>query len=829
MTGFCYHLVVEPSTCLCIQIEDGGRRRPLYREDFIRIQRDKDLLAALMRQEYSFRKKTLYTAEVIALHKIHIQEEAVSSLLPLLGATGRLFFEGKRVIVDPFKKISYRYDIVSLEDGSWRATGHIEGGFALIIKTDPPWVLQDGVLRPLNIKKRWLLEEPKQIPASIQEKFTDQLEMEGAPLVRWDIAPLAPILPFPCLQLKDRFGACADLWMEYEGKGRVKIEDIEKVAWRNREEEKSWEKDLLETGFISLVMEGSRYFCPMHLVAKSLTFLLEIGWKVIDHQGRALVLQTKQDLFCEEMSDALALRGQIHYGSYKADVEKVMGAFNKNERFIELSSGHVGLIDAASCEDIGQIRIKKSHFALLEGVLAKDKWERTCGTWTEKKRAEPGSCFCGTLHLYQQEGVDWLDWLFRSGFSGLLADAMGLGKTVQVLAFLSRIDPESRVLIVAPTSLLFNWHAEIARFLPQGFPGLTLTSYALLRRDYLLLQQTDFTAIFLDEAQYIKNAQAQVAKCACSLRARMRVAISGTPIENRWEELWSIFAFLCPELLGDKKSFQAEMLAAQQDSRYLKRIQKKIAPFILRRSKERIADQLPEKCEQLMWVEMSTEQRSCYESLLAHRRKDLLSKISKEGLQAHRMEVLELILRLRQISCDPRLVDANCGMGGKLEQLLIDIESLEGKKALIYSQFTEMLKLIASAFKEKGWNFVYLDGSSKNREESVRAFQEDPDTTLFLISLKAGGVGLNLTAADYVFLFDPWWNDAVEAQAIDRAHRLGRKHTVIARRYLTPLSIEEKLQQLKVRKSALAAGLIGDELVPHDITEEDIWHLLADL
>jgi SNF2 family DNA or RNA helicase len=358
---------------------------------------------------------------------------------------------------------------------------------------------------------------------------------------------------------------------------------------------------------------------------------------------------------------------------------------------------------------------------------------------------------------------------------------------------------------------------------------IILTSYALLRQDAFLLQSLSYECVVLDEAQCIKNDKSQTAQSSFLLRSKLRLAITGTPIENKWEELWSLFYFLDPELLGKRKDF----VAAQGDERQWAEMKKCIRPFILRRRKDQIAHQLPPKYEQLIWVDMQQAQRTLYEEWRAKHRGDLLKKIEREGAATHRVEILEAILRLRQICCHPHLVVPTLEgdlleLSAKLERLITDLDSVvqEGHKVLVYSQFTQMLRLIEKQVQQRGWSYVYLDGSSQDRESLVQRFQEDPQTPLFLMSLKAGGVGLNLTAADYVFLFDPWWNEAVEAQAIDRAHRFGRKTEVIARRYITASSIEEKMMNLKQHKSSLSRQLFDfDSSGP--LTLDDLYDLLS--
>jgi SNF2 family DNA or RNA helicase len=427
---------------------------------------------------------------------------------------------------------------------------------------------------------------------------------------------------------------------------------------------------------------------------------------------------------------------------------------------------------------------------------------------------------------------------------------MGLGKTVQVLAFLSMLRKDQPILVVAPTSLIFNWKKEFEKFLPHknvyvhagkdrhkeiealNSFEVILTSYSHLRRDACQFVRIQFSCIVLDEAQNIKNPESQIAEICFSLRSPMKIAITGTPIENRWDDLWSIFHFLEPQLLEDRRQFDAQMMAAQSDVRYQRRVKKKIAPFILRRTKEDVSLELPEKILQTVWIDMHKEQREIYEQLLSNNRQTLIKKIQEEGVGSQRMQILEALLRLRQVCSHPHLIDPSYAddmkMSAKLERVLSDTAEVvsEGRKVIIFSQFTQMLKILESHIKRLGFCYVYLDGSTRDRESVVSQFQQDPAVQIFLMSLKAGGVGLNLTAGDYVFLFDPWWNDAAEKQAIDRAYRLGRKDVVVARRYVVAQSVEEKIMKIKEMKSQIADGLLQEQEVFGAITTEDLLDLL---
>jgi superfamily II DNA or RNA helicase len=803
----------------------------------------------------------------------------------LLAASGKLFFNQKPIVCDFFSKNEFYFQ-VDESDGKVIISGHLKSGSADFEMKDcdfvcagPPHFFIKGIsLKFISSDVTWL-DIKKAIGGELTpDDLVEEPDNPDAPKIIYTKpeakqSTTAKHDPLPELVLKDRTGAFADLWMNYGHDQKVSFHELGKTPFqRDPESEAAWEKDLLETGYQKKWVSTSHYYCPMDKIGKSLAFLLELGWKIHDWQGNTLAQAGKIDLEMQHQAHAIRVKGKIKFNHYDADLTQVAGAFNKKEKFLKLGQGTVGLLpdqwaDAGmqSLLEEGEIEgtSLKIHSTKM-GALA-DLWgnrdvkvDDTLTNLQERLQnfkgittTNPGIQFKGELRPYQQEGVNWLSFLFEYGFHGILADDMGLGKTVQVLAFLSQLQLLQPVLIVLPTSLIFNWKKEIERFLPGQTvlvhhgsqrsrvfdvrPGmLILTSYTTLRIDLPLFLSMDFQCVILDEAQVIKNAQTQTAQAVCRLNAQFRLSITGTPVENHLSELWSHFHFLIPELLGEHKEFDAELNAGVADSRFLKKIKKKIKPFILRRKKEDVAKDLPEKIEQTVWVEMAAPQRQVYDEFLAGIRGNLLKKVEIDGISHHRMEVLEAILRLRQICCHPLLVSAHLdenqtATSSKLDILLQDLETIldEGRKVLVYSQFTSMLALIGKELRSKGWNFTYLDGSTTNRERVVNQFQEDPQVPIFLISLKAGGIGLNLTAADYVLLFDPWWNEAVENQAINRAHRIGRKDTVFAKRYLAQESIEEKIMILKEHKRLLIEDILDDETGNSCLTEQDLNFLLS--
>ena len=619
---------------------------------------------------------------------------------------------------------------------------------------------------PLPFDARWIFKEAQILQGNeLRAFFAAHKSDTSAPQILWKKKPTS----VPHLILRDGRGMTADLVIEDEyGERPLKIA------------EKEWEKQLLSLGFIKKIS----YCCASDRVKSALSALLETGWKVRDGSGRKVVPMEKIHATVQESAGELYIEGSVH----NTPLSSVLSVFKQGDLFLPVSDSTVMLLDLPKQWKTLTPTMPRHHYGLLQDVVS-----FTPAPWEEK---EPSSAFQGKLYPYQQQGLSWLHFLYRSGFHGLLADEMGLGKTVQLLAFFSLLKNKGPILIVMPSSLLVQWAREIARFLPQKKVHLhhgvereiidadiLLTSYALLRQDREIFQQMRFHVLILDEAQAIKNPASQTAQIACSLQAQFRLAITGTPIENRLSDLESLFRFLIPGF-GELQP-------------------KKIRPFLLRRTKESVALDLPPRQEQLVFVDISEEERAFY---------DETRRRLKASMPQNHTQILTAILRLRQIACHPLLVDGP-PTSSKLERLLSDIEEAEGHKILVYSQFTEMLQLIATALQEKGISFVYLDGSTKDRAAVVDQFQTDPNISVFLISMKAGGVGLNLTAADYVMLYDPWWNAAAEEQAIARAHRLGQEKPVIIRRYIAAGTIEERVLELKARKAHLANEWVeGEEL-----------------
>ncbi|MFM1767732.1 MAG: hypothetical protein RJA22_261 [Verrucomicrobiota bacterium] len=463
------------------------------------------------------------------------------------------------------------------------------------------------------------------------------------------------------------------------------------------------------------------------------------------------------------------------------------------------------------------------------------------------------------LRPYQLEGFHFLAYLSKNNFGGILADDMGLGKTLQTLSWLAWLRAEAAAaargksplppsLVVCPKSVTDNWRAEAARFVPglrvkvwgagelESMPehlrdaDLHVLNYAQLRTLGDALAAARWLAVILDEGQYIKNPSSQTAEVARTLQAAHRLVLTGTPIENRLLDLWSLMSFAMPGALGTRAGF-GRLFDAKEDPFARRRLAARVRPFLLRRTKAQVAKDLPDRIEEDLFCEMEGAQKILYRAELKRAQQMLLRVQTQKQLNTERFNLLTSLLRLRQVCCHPRLVqDSVRSPGAKLEALLEQLEPLmeEGHKVLVFSQFVSMLDLLREALAEKGWPLFYLAGDTENRGELVQQFQGAEGAAIFLISLKAGGFGLNLTAASYVVLFDPWWNPAVENQAIDRTHRIGQSRKVIAYRLLIKDSIEEKIRALQRQKKALAEDVLGEEKFAQALTLDDLRFLFAD-
>ncbi|HXG55496.1 MAG TPA: DEAD/DEAH box helicase [Vicinamibacterales bacterium] len=603
--------------------------------------------------------------------------------------------------------------------------------------------------------------------------------------------------------------------------------------------------------------------------------LVSDGWRV-EADGAVFRAAHTMKMQVSSGIDWFELHGEVDFGDgVSVPLTKLLASLKRGDRSILLGDGTRGMVPDewlrryARIAGFGQVegdhvRYRPSQTALLDALLESQPSVSIDETFARARAAmpsfagiqhvQPPASFKGQLRDYQMEALGWFDFLRRFGFGGCLADDMGLGKTVMVLALLEaqRLQPapERRPsLVVVPRSLVFNWIAEAQRFAPGirvlDYTGpqrvnarledhdLVLTTYGTLRRDAAALRDYEFDYVILDEAQAIKNAVTATAKAVRLLRGRHRLALSGTPVENHIGELWSLFEFLNPGLLGSSGGFaRASEVQRRDGGEDLALVARALKPLILRRTKAQVAPELPERTEQTIYCDLDAAQRTFYDDLRAHYRSTLFTRVERDGLNRSTIHVLEALLRLRQAACHAGLVDATraASPSAKFDLLVPRLAEIveEGHKALVFSQFTQLLGLLKPRLDAAGIVYEYLDGQTRDRGARVDRFSTDPACGVFLISLKAGGLGLNLTAAEYVFLLDPWWNPAAEAQAIDRAHRIGQSQHVFAYRLIARDTVEEKVAQLQASKRELVdAILTADPALLRNLKPEDLDLLLS--
>ena len=487
------------------------------------------------------------------------------------------------------------------------------------------------------------------------------------------------------------------------------------------------------------------------------------------------------------------------------------------------------LRDCDPSQERGTYKLRESQRGYVESSIA--EWTRQAPPISPALNTDALGPLRERLRPYQVEGALWLLKNARSESAGLLADEMGLGKTIQALAMMQSLPGPH--LVVCPSSLVWNWCREAAAFCPNlrvlAIEGsarseqfskipehdLVITSYALLRRDAEHYKPFVFSTTTLDEAQHIKNPGSQNARAACAIRSKARFILTGTPLENSIRDLWSLFEFLMPGYLGTRKDFQdryEKPLAAGESAGIWPRLLRRVRPWMLRRTKSEILKELPPKIEQVVQVELTPEQKATYTQLQIAARAEI--DAMRESGGAARMKVLTALLRLRQACCDLRLLNGETDAPSSKIDALLELlgEAVDGgHRTLVFSQFTSMLDLIAPSLDEAGISWCRLDGSTKDRGAVVERFQSDPSISVFLISLKAGGVGLNLTGADTVIHFDPWWNPAVEAQATDRAHRIGQQNIVTSIKLIARDTVEERVLEMQAKKKTLSMELFDSD------------------
>lgn len=568
----------------------------------------------------------------------------------------------------------------------------------------------------------------------------------------------------------------------------------------------------------------------------------------------------------------------VGFGKQKATLKQLAKSVRNKTKFVQLDDGTLGILPAEWIErfarffDAGEILedalvTPKINFAAmaelyepyeLDEEVARElqSYQSRFAKFDTITEIEVPETLNATLRHYQWQGLNWLNFLDDYNFGGCLADDMGLGKSIQVIAFIlsqRKKVTQNTNLIVVPTSLIFNWQEELAKFAPSvkvhvvhgagrkksiatfGDFEVILVSYSTMVSDIELLQKYTFNYIFLDESQNIKNPESQRYQAARQLKSRNKIVITGTPVENNTMDLYGQLSFACPGLLGKKQYFKdvySIPIDRFKDSRRARELQHKINPFILRRTKQQVATELPDKTEMVLYCPMGEEQRKAYD-VCEKEFRDFIHNKDSEEISKNSMHVLRGITKLRQICNSPLLLGDDklyADASSKIEALMEHIEEKSGEhKILIFSQFVSMLNLIKKELETRAIRFQYLTGATRKRAEAVNEFRNDDSVRVFLVSLKAGGTGLNLTEADYVYLIDPWWNPAVENQAIDRSYRIGQKKNVVAIRLICPGTIEEKMMKLQQHKKELAGDLIRtDNAILKSLTKNDLLSLLGE-
>jgi SNF2 family DNA or RNA helicase len=790
-------------------------------------------------------------------------------------------------------------------EGSWNAESVIRG-------SNETWILQQNAFQPIFLPSagKDFLTGPAKIPRSEIPLFLSRdwpkLSASCDVQANFSVEQFELVTASPKVVLELSGGIAhlqGKLHFDYGGK-RVTAGVASDSVWmpdptnptrygtRDMQIEHSALGRLLRAGFTGPHDEGLLQLAGQNSVLNFFArdyYKLQREWKVVLEER--LEKSTAKNIERIEPSFEVTSSGQqwfdmdVAYRSNSgarfspAEIQRLIRSGQSHSR---LPNGKFAVLDTGAVEELQEVlldcspqqhengyRISNQQAGFLSSALKENQsWQvKAPKDWRDKALQHSGEAkfeppplgkLDEVLRPYQKHGVAWLEFLRTNRFGGILADEMGLGKTLQTLAFLKSVverRPEKLPsLIVCPTSLVFNWVAEAAKFTPElnmlALHGprrqesfaripeadLVVTSYALIRRDAEQYRAAEFDTVVLDEAQHIKNRQTQNAQAVKAIRARNRFVLTGTPIENSVLDLWSIFDFLMPGYLGSATDFKERYeapIARENNPEAKSRLARRIRPFLLRRLKTEVAKDLPEKIEQVSFCELTAEQHEVYQQLLESSRQEISNAVGQQGLQKSRMIILTALLRLRQVCCDLRLLklegakENNSGkvdLFGELLQEVID----GGHRVLVFSQFTEMLGLLKEQLASQNIEYTYLDGSTRDRAQVVQDFQTRPNIPVFLISLKAGGVGLNLTAADTVIHFDPWWNPAVEAQATDRAHRIGQTKVVTSYKLITKGTVEEKILNLQNKKRELIQStLSGEEQLANNLTWEEIQGLFS--
>jgi superfamily II DNA or RNA helicase len=588
--------------------------------------------------------------------------------------------------------------------------------------------------------------------------------------------------------------------------------------------------------------------------------LTEDGFVIEQPEGqkRYVFGTSKIDLEVKEDNDWFDINAFVYFGPYRIPFIQLKNHILNRKKEFTLPSGEIAVIPEQWFSQYGnllhfseggdKIKLRRHHLGLvndLAGEMAEVTMSRKLQKLTDFDQLEDIPMpvhFSGSLRPYQQAGYNWFHFLKNFHFGGCLADDMGLGKTIQTLALLQKHKEDTEAeagkstsLVIMPTSLIYNWLNEAKKFAPQlrlmvhtgtfrykspevfANYDVVITTYGITRIDVELLKGYFFDYVILDESQNIKNPSSKSFQSVKQLKSRFKLILSGTPVENSVNDLWTQMSFINPGLLGTQQYFMNEFVTPiekKKDEDKARKLQALIKPFVMRRTKEQVATELPPKTENLFYCQMSEEQASVYEEVKSEYRNELLKSLEDGTFAKTQIQVLQGLTKLRQIANHPSMIDHEYeGDSGKFENVTHTLNTVldGGHKVLIFSQFVKQLVIYRNYFDKQHIPYVYLDGATQNRGDVVKQFQEDKSTRVFLISIKAGGVGLNLTEADYVFILDPWWNPAVEQQAIDRTHRIGQTKNVFIYKFITKDTVEEKILALQQRKLTMSRALITTE------------------
>ena len=771
---------------------------------------------------------------------------------------------------------------------------------ATVVGQDPAWILLDGELftftEPIQgIKlKPFLNKKFISVPRSKEEEYVEKFIV---PLIeKYEVVAhgfeinqqkLDPNFSLVIKSLNDQYLEIKPT-VQYgrfnfnlnEPGGAKVFRETADDSWRFFKvvRSKELEKDFLDSltemnmggGVLNFsMMERGEALSWLH---KNTTLLEERGIALVQHDKdlRLNFRQHKLVMEANEAGDWFDIKAVVEIGEYRIPFFRFKNHILRNKHEYVLPDNSIflmpddwftdyrHLIEVAVEKNGDTIAVKKSQLGVLSLMQeSNSNFRLKIGNILanqEVTEIDAPVSLKAEMRNYQKAGYDWLHFLKRNDLGGILADDMGLGKTLQALSFLLRLKEQSEggpTLIVMPTSLIFNWQNEAARFAPKlkvlVYAGmgrdknpdrftaydLILSTYGTVRQDVEILKEFSFHYLILDESQMIKNPESKTYKAVCDLRSRYRLTLTGTPVENTLMDLWSQVSFLNPGFLGSEnffRNFYCIPIEKEADTRKRDNLKKLIHPIMLRRTKSQVALDLPEKVDQIYYCEMEDEQEELYEKTKNAYRNYLMGLIQSNELKKNKLSVLAGLQKLRQIAIHPRLVEEGKGIpwSGKYEEIRRMLKDIiaEGSKVLVFSQFVKFLEIVKSDLDADEISYCYLTGATTKRQAEVDKFQKDPSIKVFLISLKAGGTGLNLTAAEYVFILDPWWNPAVENQAIDRSHRIGQLNTVFSYRFITRNTIEEKILKLKEKKSKLSADVVAEDDLVKNLEQDELLELL---